>query len=675
MIYWTDFSYIQPSEGEIRLLRFAVYVLASALTVMMGIVLQRVVQLRSIQTEASLKVSERDASILQTISDNMDEAIFRSSVIFGLVYVNEAFAKMYGYPSKEEMLKVDPVNLYQSKADRDLLLSRIEKFGRVSNMLMRYRKKDGSSFWGRLSSSRLVENGQVYLVGTIADVTVQQEQTELLLESEKQLRESQRLAKMGNWIMYPDEMRVDWSGECAKIHGFLPMDYSDSIGAWFDGVQDLDRSEITTGIERSSMMNKSFEFGTWFITPTGERKYLNYVCQQRMRDEKRVWTGTVQDQTELKDKEVELIATREFYQNVLDNIPVESVLVDDRGKYYYVSKNAIRDESLRTWLIGKDDHDYVKLRNKGEELGNERMKRVQEALQGDLTIRWEEKMKTADGRDTYHIRNLVPIKLLEKGVERKYLIGYSFDINDIKRAQFRLEDRNAELNQLNKELDRFVYSISHDLRAPIASVLGLNALAEEAEDAEDLENILIMQREALDRLDRYIRDVIDYSRNKRMDVRPELVDVKTLIDECLADLVYMNNYDRIDYFIEVPEGLTWFTDALRFRIIINNLLSNAIKYADESKEKSFISIRAQSDDKGLKLIVEDNGIGIPDEFKDQIWDIFFRGVSTVPGSGLGLYILRESVRNIQGDVRFESELGKGTTFHITLPSLRDLDED
>ena len=116
------------------------------------------------------------------------------------------------------------------------------------------------------------------------------------------------------------------------------------------------------------------------------------------------------------------------------------------------------------------------------------------------------------------------------------MIGYSFDINEIKQAQFRLEGRNDELNQLNDELDRFVYSISHDLRAPIASVLGLNSLAEEAEDEAELNNILSMQREALDRLDQYIRDVIDYSRNKRLDVRPEEVGLKKVLDECMNDL-------------------------------------------------------------------------------------------------------------------------------------------
>ena len=86
----------------------------------------------------------------------------------------------------------------------------------------------------------------------------------------------------------------------------------------------------------------------------------------------------------------------------------------------------------------------------------------------------------------------------------------------------------------------------------------------------------------------------------------------------------------------MEDDLTFFTDALRLRIVINNLLSNAIKYVDPKKEKSFVAVDMRVADGSLEVKVKDNGIGIKEEFKDQIWDIFFRGVSTIPGSGLGL---------------------------------------
>lgn len=668
-IYILDLNISEPSSEEIQQLRLAVYCLSAALSIMMGLVLRINARTRSALTQATLQVSERDAGILQTISDNMDEAIFRSHQTKGLEYVNQAFVRFYGYDSKEEVMSTHPVNLYHSKSDRDALMSQIEQYGKVTNKLLFYRRKDGSNFWGRLSSTQMMDGDDMYLVGTITDVTQQQEQTELLREIEQQLREAQRLAKVGNWRATPAQNQVDWSGECATIHGFLPTDHEDAFDVWVEGLKDQTVSNMSQGIVRAAQLNRPYEFGSWYTTPDGETKYLYYICRSVESDGDIDWYGTVQDRTIQKNQELELLSTREFYQDVLDNIPVEVVLMENQGKYVYISKNASADDELRHWLIGRINVDYAEYRGLDPAFAQNRDDRVSEALKGELTVRWEEKMQTKDGRDSYHIRNLVPVRLREGRVEKKFLIGYSFDINDIKRAQFRLQDRNDELNQLNKELDRFVYSISHDLRAPIASVLGLNSLADEAEDQDELENILNMQREALDRLDRYIRDVIDYSRNKRLDVRAENVHVEDVIDECWNDLIYMADYDDIDYYKEIEEGLTIHTDALRVRIIINNLLSNALKYADPKKEKRFIAVRAKRDNGGMLFEIEDNGLGIKEEFKEQIWDIFFRGTSTIPGSGLGLYILRESAKNIGGEVKFDSKEGKGTTFSVHLPEL------
>jgi len=466
------------------------------------------------------------------------------------------------------------------------------------------------------------------LVGTITDVTLQQEQNVQIQESERQLRSSQQLAKLGNWRVFPSFNRVDWSGECAHIHGFLAADYQDSFSVWLEGFEDIDQETISEGINRAAKMNISFEFGSWYKGPGGTRKYLYYICGLEKEGDNEFWFGTVQDRTELKNQELELISTREFYQNILDNIPVESVLIDEDLKYHYISRNAIQNDELREWMVGKTNKDYSDYRGLKGDFTEVRDQMFAKAMTSDLTIRWEEKMKTKDGRDSYHIRNLVPITLMQELQPKKFLIGYSFDINDIKRAQFRLEDRNEELNQLNKELDRFVYSISHDLRAPIASVLGLNSLAEDTDDREELDGILAMQRAALDRLDLCIRDVIDYSRNKRMEVQSQDVCLRKVVDNCLADLVYMANYNKIDYFIEVEENTCVQSDQLRIKIIVNNLLSNAIKYADTTKESSFISVRAESRENGVNLIIEDSGIGIKDDYKDKIWDIFFRGKST-----------------------------------------------
>lgn len=665
--YIFDLQLGHPSASVIEVMRVVAFTLSVALAIMMGVVLSKSSRTRLEQNKVTFEASKKDAVILQSISDTLEEAIFKSSVEEGFVFVNEAFVKMFGYEDKEDISKTHPVNLYNSKLERESLLARIYTDGKVINELMQYRRKDGSNFWGRLNCQLLKEDENEMLIGTIVDVTGQQEQTELLKTSERRLKEAQRLAKLGNWRMNPLKGTVNWSAESAHIHGFLPSDYANPFEEWIDRVEGISFGELQLQIDRFDAMNQEYEFGAWYTTPSGESKYLNYICRVERDGSEAIWYGTVQDNTVLKNQELELISTREFYQNILDAIPVETILIDEEYTYYYISKNAISDETLRAWLIGKTNLDYVKYRALPDDFGIYRDDRLREAFSTGLTVRWEEKMKTLDGRDSYHLRNIVPITLSYGRTTKKFLIGYSFDINDIKIAQFRLEQKNNELTQLNRELDRFVYSISHDLRAPIASVLGLTSLAEECDDSEELQGILDMQREALDRLDQYIRDVIDYARNKRMDITKEHINLYEFVNSCLTGLDYMANFNRLSFFVEVDKDCSIFTDKVRMQIILSNLFSNAIKYSDPNKEKSFLSVRAKVENDTLYLEVEDNGLGIEEEFQDQIWDIFFRGNSDVPGSGLGLYILKESVKNLNGTVTLKSKLSEGTTFKIIIP--------
>ena len=667
LAYVFDLQIGRPSASVIEVMRVVAFTLSVALAIMMGIVLSKSSRTRLERNKVTFEASKKDAVILQSISDSLEEAIFKSSVEEGFVFVNEAFVKMFGYDGKEEISKTHPVNLYNSKLERESLLARIYTDGKVINELIQYRRKDGSNFWGRLNCQLLKEDDNEMLIGTIVDVTGQQEQTELLKTSERRLKEAQRLAKLGNWRMNPIKGTVLWSAECANIHGFLPSDYATPFQEWINRIEDVHLEELQLQIDRFDAMNQEYEFGAWYNTPNGDSKYLNYICRVEREGSEYVWYGTVQDNTQLKNQELELISTREFYQNILDAIPVETILIDETYTYHYISKNAIADEELRTWLIGKSNLDYVKHRSLPDDFGLYRDERLKEAFATGLTVRWEERMKTFDGRDSYHLRNIVPITLSYGKTTQKFLIGYSFDINDIKIAQFRLEQKNNELTQLNRELDRFVYSISHDLRAPIASVLGLTSLAEECDDPEELQGILDMQREALDRLDQYIRDVIDYARNKRMDITKEEMNLHDFVHACLSGLDYMTNFNRLSFFVEVDKDCIIFTDKVRMQIILSNLFSNAIKYSDPHKQKSFLSVRAKVEDGKLHLEVEDNGIGIEEEFQSQIWDIFFRGNSDVPGSGLGLYILKESVKNLNGTVTLTSKVSEGTTFKITIP--------
>jgi len=229
--------------------------------------------------------------------------------------------------------------------------------------------------------------------------------------------------------------------------------------------------------------------------------------------------------------------------------------------------------------------------------------------------------------------------------------------------------KNAQLRKANAELDRFVYSASHDLRAPLSSLLGLIELARKTDDKQEIENYLSMMKGRINHLDDFIKEIIDYSRNERMEVVKRPVNLHQLVEETLANLEHLEGADKIEIQNEIPENMVLPTDAMRLKIVLNNLMNNAIKYHDHNKESRFIRITVSpSETGGLNFIVSDNGMGIPSEHHDKVFNMFYRASDKSKGSGLGLYIVKESLGQLGGSVSLKSELGEGSTFTVVLPA-------
>ncbi|MEJ0029335.1 MAG: HAMP domain-containing sensor histidine kinase [Bacteroidota bacterium] len=223
--------------------------------------------------------------------------------------------------------------------------------------------------------------------------------------------------------------------------------------------------------------------------------------------------------------------------------------------------------------------------------------------------------------------------------------------------------KNIQLQKVNSELDRFVYSASHDLRAPLSSLLGLIELARKTNDRQELEKYLELMNGRVHHLDDFIKEIIDYSRNERMEVVRQPVNLHLLVEETTSHLMQLDGASDIEIHNEVPVDMILPSDAMRLKIILNNLMNNAIKYHDQNKESRYIRILASP----TGFSVTDNGMGIPVEHHDKVFNMFYRASDKSKGSGLGLYIVRESLGQLGGSVSLKSELGHGSTFTIQLP--------
>lgn len=245
---------------------------------------------------------------------------------------------------------------------------------------------------------------------------------------------------------------------------------------------------------------------------------------------------------------------------------------------------------------------------------------------------------------------------------RKYLQAV------INERTIELQKANEELRLRNSELDRFVYSASHDLSAPLKSILGLIRVAQMDNPGPAQEQYLGMMERSVHKLEDFIQEVVTYSRNVRMPVRYEAFVFREFVETLLLDHEYSPNFKSIRFIIEDELHGPMISDLTRMKIILNNLLSNAIKFhwIEEGREP-FVKIHGRMAKGNYIISVIDNGKGISNAHITRIFEMFYRATDGTPGSGLGLYILKESVTKLGGTVSASSELEKGTTFDITLP--------
>jgi signal transduction histidine kinase len=229
-----------------------------------------------------------------------------------------------------------------------------------------------------------------------------------------------------------------------------------------------------------------------------------------------------------------------------------------------------------------------------------------------------------------------------------------------------LSEQNKDLVKINGELDSFVYSVSHNLRAPLLSVLGLVNLTKYEDDLEVIRDYHKKIEHTIHDLDQTLKEILDYSRNSRQDLRLERVDLKKTILENIEKLKYMPGFDRLNVRLEIQKDCLFISDRYRLSIILNNLISNAIKYQDFSKTKSLLTIEGKIQADRVSLNFVDNGIGIATELVDKVFNMFFRATEKAEGSGLGLYIVKEAVERLHGKISVTSEVGKGSSFQIII---------
>ena len=284
------------------------------------------------------------------------------------------------------------------------------------------------------------------------------------------------------------------------------------------------------------------------------------------------------------------------------------------------------------------------------------------ALEADATLK--QVIKTGESSDFIYEMEVegkncdLEARLVRSGASEAFLL-----VRDLTH----LKNTERELLQRNFELDSFVYRASHDLKAPLNSIMGLVNIMSNETLSPSLEKYLHMIDRSVVKLDTFIRNLAEFSRVTRFELKQEGFDLVELLDETWNSLQFMDGATRVERRVELGGIKQLRGDRFHLQIVLANLLSNAIKYQDHQKEAPFVLVTCAQSDQGLCITVEDNGIGISNQNQEHLFELFFRASNQSFGSGLGLYILKNALEKMKGTISLKSKEGKGTIFTVHLP--------
>jgi PAS domain S-box-containing protein len=491
-----------------------------------------------------------------------------------LVFVNQAFTSKFGY-EQEELLLFNIKNLsYGSAYGKFETFNIKDRPSGIDSFEQEFIRSNGTTFWGLVQYSEFrVGSDKSFDLIQFQDITTQkgdlqrlETQTDLIDRINQNINEGIYRSEIGKGFVYVNDAFL-------KMFGYQSLEELNVIG-----VNNL------------------------YVDPDEKRRLRQKLLRQKV----------------IRNEEI-LVKTRSGRQFI--GSLSSSLSRDEKGKMYL-------DGALR------DITDYKVTRKKLVQLNTELIQRNSElAMQEEELAANNEELQT---------------------------------------KQRELEGALKELSDRNFELDQLMYKTSHDLRSPLSSILGLIQIMELDEDPENMKICLAQVKKSINRLDEFVKSMLDYGRANKGQLQFSEIDFNELLNEVLESLTFTDPHDsfRIFRLFDGMKDVSFVGDSLLIRVLFSNIISNAFKYADPGKD-SFLKVKINATHSGVFITFLDNGIGIKEEHLDNIFDMFYRATEFSSGSGLGLYIVKQIVTKMKGKISLQSKFAEGTKIRVFLPNLNN----
>jgi len=359
---------------------------------------------------------------------------------------------------------------------------------------------------------------------------------------------------------------------------------------------------------------------------------------------------------------------RLFYESILDHSPAKIAVISPEFIVTYANNRLIEKEPIWQNALGKSLLNIALTTSKiGSITINVLIEKINEAINNRQLTQLEEIRTEADGSESYILRNILPF--YSQNEELEHIIISGINITEIKTIQNDIIKKNEELKKINLELDNFVYSVSHDLRSPLLSIKGILAQVFRTGDLnEKATKYLKLAESSVNRLDSTIQEILEYSRNARLGLNVSAFNLEEMCQTIFDDLRFSTN-EEFEFTFTANDSVFMQSDKSRVNALLKNIIGNAVKYRNPEITNSYAHVEFSGNESAYEIRVIDNGHGIPEKSLSRIFEMFYRASSSSVGTGLGLYICREIVNKLDGNIQVESEVEKGTSVLITIPKI------
>lgn len=404
---------------------------------------------------------------------------------------------------------------------------------------------------------------------------------------------------------------------------------------------------------------------------TGKRDEYNIQFRLKHKEGHYIWVQSTAKLT--YDENNKPIRVSGSHRDITEKKHSEEIIKSSEEKYKHFFQNSL----IGIMRVRKSDLEVIEINQKGLNIlalpekkrhmkmtdpfkDDDDIKRFLDQLTDKESVEeFETKFERWDESETW-----VSISALE--IESNDTTYFDIIFRDI--SEFK--ENLVELQRLNFELDNFVYHASHDIRSPLRSLMGLIEIIKTETRPAEIQKIIEMIIGSINRLDKFVVDLLAMSRDNRLEV-PDAVPIYFMIEvnNSITNFHHVYTTKNLEIRTKIIQWYPFHSDLTKIRIILNNLISNSIKYRKYiGVEYSYINIEIETSEKEAKIIIEDNGEGIPQDKLDRIFDMFYRASENSEGSGLGMYIVKNVIKKLDATIDVQSKEGEGTKFIITIPN-------